>query len=176
MIVGLGCWSLANFIFPCAIHICSGCANICRLMHSRLPPHHAIILSEFKTHQRFIRSTKIYISTVAYRFDMISGSLCTLDSACLIASPPHQHIVESAIAFWLPVQYSENAKMPHQNISALTRTVADQCDFVFDFKDSYLIFVLFLSGNELYFSSSFLFFKKMQPRSCTYDFNPIFFC
>lgn len=84
------------------------------LLFSRLSCHHSLW---FKTHQRFIRPTKKHISTVAYRFDMISGSLCILNSACVIASQPA--IMEYTCFLVAECRVPKGQKLavlPHRNV------------------------------------------------------------
>lgn len=108
------------------------------LLFSRLSCHHSWW---FKTHQRFIRPTKKHISTVAYRFDMISGSLCILNSACVIASQPA--IMEYTCFLVAECRVPKGQKLavlPHRNVSVLTSTVVVYFMFLYAFEGLFVTF------------------------------------
>lgn len=114
------------------------------LLFSRLSCHHSLW---FKTHQRFIRPTKKHISTVAYRFDMISGSLCILNTACVIASQSATRTSTSwnTLAFWLPNAEFRKAKsslFSHiaMSVSVLTSTVVVYFMFLYAFEGLFVTF------------------------------------
>lgn len=129
------------------------------LLFSRLSCHHSWW---FKTHQRFIRPTKKHISTVAYRFDMISGSLCILNSACVIASQPSWN----TLAFWLP-----NAEFRKVKSSLFSHIAMSLCSPARLW--SILCFYMHLKGSSLLFVFEFsLFFYFFVTNSTV--FNRIF--